>query len=322
VKEPAGHAFTSYVREDSHHVDQLQQALEAAGINVWRDTANLWPGENWRMKIRNAITDNALVFIARFSSRSTSRTTSYQNEELAVAIDQLRLRRPDVPWLIPVRFDDCPVPDIDLGGGRTLGSIQRADLFGDGCEAETSRLVTAVQRLLEQQSEERRPVNTRETEVVRLQAGRELPVSQVEKLRALLQQQARGQQRDQAGKVYVWEERLSHDPHVSQTQRAVQGGPLQGAITAHVKNGSDQPVYEVTLVWHRGTARWGDNDNLGTLIPGHEAERTRELPPLPDYVDPGVWGAVAFFRDPAGTWWRARPDGQLHDILPEQVPRG
>jgi TIR domain len=150
VEEPAGHAFISYVREDARYVDQLQRVLEAAGFSVWRDTADLWPGEDWRMKIRRAITDNALVFIACFSSRSAARTTSYQYEELTLAVDQLRLRRPDVPWLIPVRFDDCAMPDVEIGGGRTLASIQRADLFGRHRDEGIARLLTAVQRLLGQ----------------------------------------------------------------------------------------------------------------------------------------------------------------------------
>jgi hypothetical protein len=113
----AGHAFVSYVREDSHRVDQLQRALEAAGISVWRDTGDLWPGEDWRAKIRLAITGNALVFVACFSQSSLARERSYQNEELILAIDQLRQRRPDKPWFIPVRFDDCNIPDLDIGGG-------------------------------------------------------------------------------------------------------------------------------------------------------------------------------------------------------------
>src|SRR5262249_41092023 len=92
---PAGHVFISYVREDSHHVDRLQQTLEAAGVRVWRDTADLWPGEDWRAKIRHAITDDALVFLACFSNASRRRARSYQNEELALALDQMRLRRPD-----------------------------------------------------------------------------------------------------------------------------------------------------------------------------------------------------------------------------------
>jgi len=73
----AGHAFISYVREDSRRADQLQRILEAAGIPVWRDTADLWPGQDWRANIRRAITNDALVFLACFSQLSLSRSRSY-----------------------------------------------------------------------------------------------------------------------------------------------------------------------------------------------------------------------------------------------------
>jgi isopentenyl diphosphate isomerase/L-lactate dehydrogenase-like FMN-dependent dehydrogenase len=107
VSEPskvAGHAFISYVREDSARADQLQRILDAAGIPVWRDTADLWPGQDWRTNIRRAITSDALVFLACFSQQSLSRSRSYQNEELLLAIEQLRLfpRRP-MADLGPVR---------------------------------------------------------------------------------------------------------------------------------------------------------------------------------------------------------------------------
>jgi hypothetical protein len=148
----AGHVFISYVREDSHRVDKLQEVLEAREVPVWRDTTHLWPGENWRTKIRREITDNALVFIACFSQTSLARGKSYQNEELTLAIEQLRLRPVDEPWLIPVRFDECEIPDLDIGGGRTLTSIQRADLFGDRLDESTARLVEAVLRILGQQT--------------------------------------------------------------------------------------------------------------------------------------------------------------------------
>jgi hypothetical protein len=143
-----GHVFISYVREDSAAVDGLQAILESAGIPVWRDTDSLWPGEDWRARIRDAIKHGTLVFIACFSSRSAARQRSHQNEELLLAIDQLRVRRPDVPWLVPVRFDDCAVPDLELGGGRTLGSIQRSDLFGADRDRAARRLVEAIWRLL------------------------------------------------------------------------------------------------------------------------------------------------------------------------------
>lgn len=122
--EVAGHVFISYVREDGGRVDQLQRALEAAGVTVWRDTDSLWPGEDWRAKIRSAITDSALVFIACYSQVSLDREKSYQNEEMVLAIEQLRLRPPGDLWLFPVRFDDCELPDLAIGAGRTLASIR------------------------------------------------------------------------------------------------------------------------------------------------------------------------------------------------------
>lgn len=141
---PIGHVFISYIREDSIEVDRLQRLLESAGVRVWRDTADLWPGEDWRLKIRQAIRDNALVFLACFSRRGLIRRRSYQNEELILAMDQMRLRPPGEPWLIPVRFDECDIPDWQIGGGRSLAGIQRADLFGDGFDDAANRLTAAV----------------------------------------------------------------------------------------------------------------------------------------------------------------------------------
>lgn len=65
----------------------------------------------------------------------------------------MRLRRPGEPWLIPVRFDDIEIPDWDVGGGRTLTSIQRADLFADRFDDGAARLVAAVLRILGERSD-------------------------------------------------------------------------------------------------------------------------------------------------------------------------
>lgn len=145
---PAGHAFLSYVREDSDAVDRLQRELEAAGIRVWRDVDGLWPGQDWRAMIRRAVTDDALAFIACLSSASLGRDKSYQYEEIALAIDQLRQRRPGVSFFIPVRLDDCHIPDWDIGGGRTLGSIQQVDVFGAKAAQGMARLISVVENIL------------------------------------------------------------------------------------------------------------------------------------------------------------------------------
>jgi hypothetical protein len=145
-----GHVFISYAREDAAGADYLQRLLESAGIVVWRDTADIWPGEDWRAAIRRAISDDALAFLACFSTASVRRTKSYQTEELILATEELRQRRADQSWLIPVRLDDCEIPDYQLSAGRTLASIHRADLFGDRRAQEGARLVAAVRRILGQ----------------------------------------------------------------------------------------------------------------------------------------------------------------------------
>lgn len=148
LNNPAGHAFISYAHEDTQDVDQLQRVLEAAGVRVWRDTADLWPGENWRVKIRQAITGRSFVFVACFSRTGVARKASYQYEELAVAIEQMRRRQSDEPWLIPVRLDECQIPDLEIGDGRTLTSIQQVDLFGNHFGEGVARLVSSVLRVL------------------------------------------------------------------------------------------------------------------------------------------------------------------------------
>jgi hypothetical protein len=49
--------------------------------------------------------------------------------------------------LIPVKFDDCQIPDLDIGAGRTLASIQYVDLSGGRFDDGAERLVTAIRRI-------------------------------------------------------------------------------------------------------------------------------------------------------------------------------
>lgn len=144
----AKHAFISYVSEDTERVDQLQGALEASGIKVWRDSENLFPGSDWATEISKAIKSGSLAFIACFSDASNSRGQSYQYEELILAIDQFRLLPPNRQWLFPVRLDEVPVPEFPLGAGRTLGSLHRADLFGAKRDTNLVKLLTGVSRLV------------------------------------------------------------------------------------------------------------------------------------------------------------------------------
>jgi hypothetical protein len=129
-----GHAFVSYVREDGGRVDRLQAALGDAGIRVWRDTAQLWPGQDWKAEIRRAIMADSLAFIACFSDSSSRREATYQRDELGLAVEQMRARAPGRPWLIPVRFAPCDIPDLDLGGKPRARIPRRKAYLDDRCK--------------------------------------------------------------------------------------------------------------------------------------------------------------------------------------------
>lgn len=140
----AKHAFISYVKEDAEQVDGLCKVLEAAQIPYWRDRNDLPPGVNWKATISDAIQSGALVFIACFSENSRTKHKSVMNEELTLAVEEFRKMAPGVTWLIPVRFDDGPIPRWDLGAGRALGDLQYVSLFGDQYATEAVKLAAAV----------------------------------------------------------------------------------------------------------------------------------------------------------------------------------
>ncbi len=143
------HVFLSYLREDKENVDELEQVLIAAGFATWRDTNELWAGDNWQLKIRQAIKGGSIVFLGCFSTKLASRETSYQHAELLIAAEEYRLRPMDTNWLMTVRFDECEIPPLDLGGGRSLDeTINRMDLFGTEKMPQIARLVTSIHRVM------------------------------------------------------------------------------------------------------------------------------------------------------------------------------
>lgn len=138
------HVFISYVREDSEAVDRLCKDLTAVGVKVWLDRNDITPGVRWRQAIRRAIQDGAF-FIACFSKEYNERSTTYMNEELTLAIDELRQRSSDRAWFIPVKLNEGKIPDRDIGAGETLQSLQRVELNDENWSSEIKRILAVVQ---------------------------------------------------------------------------------------------------------------------------------------------------------------------------------
>ena len=122
--------FISYVRENSEIVDRFCQELRVHGIQVWLDRNDIGPGSRWKRAIRQAIQEGAF-FIACFSREYNERDGPYMNEELTIAIEELRQRPIDQAWFIPVKLNECEIPDRDIGGGETLRDLQYVNLYED-----------------------------------------------------------------------------------------------------------------------------------------------------------------------------------------------
>jgi hypothetical protein len=117
------HVFISYVRENSIDIQRLADALRAYGVDVWLDKDQIKPGTRWADSIREAIGDGAF-FLACFSRASSERMRTYMNEEIAIAIEELRQRPTDQAWFIPILLDDADIPSRSIGAGDTLRSLQ------------------------------------------------------------------------------------------------------------------------------------------------------------------------------------------------------
>lgn len=124
------HVFVSYVRENQDMVTRLCNTLRANGVEVWLDRDSIAPGKRWKREIRHAIEKGAF-FVACFSKEYSLKTKTYMNEELTIAIQELRMRTADRTWFIPLRLSDCSIPDIDIGAGENLRDIQWLDLWKD-----------------------------------------------------------------------------------------------------------------------------------------------------------------------------------------------
>lgn len=124
------HVFISYLRENSAEIEALAERLREAGVDVWIDRDRIQPGERWKGAIRAAIRDGGF-FLACFSAEYENRVRTYMNEELALAVEELRLRPASRIWFIPILLDAVEVPELPIGPGETLRDLQWVPLYAD-----------------------------------------------------------------------------------------------------------------------------------------------------------------------------------------------
>jgi hypothetical protein len=112
-KMEPGAIFLSYAREDQRAVKVMQEALEAAGLDVWFDERELQPGDSWEREIKANIHRCAL-FLPVLSRNTQNRYEGYFRREWKWAIRRAELIDHRFPFIQPVLVDDLPegAPEI------------------------------------------------------------------------------------------------------------------------------------------------------------------------------------------------------------------
>jgi len=101
--------FLSYAHKDLPRVQALYKQLCEAGFEPWMDSRDIVGGEDWKRAIRKAI-KKAPFFVACLSSHSITHRGEVQ-VEFREALDELRKKLATDIYLIPVRLEECEVPE-------------------------------------------------------------------------------------------------------------------------------------------------------------------------------------------------------------------
>lgn len=142
----------------------------------------------------------------------------------------------------------------------------------------------------------------------KLAAAAELQVDELRESLAERKRQAVERRSAQASRVFAWQERRpaleSTDPGPAETS---------GLIFAHVRNASDQPVYDLQFRWlFKERARpFKTTQTEAPLGPG--AARKIEFRGHPD-IGLDQFSVAVCFRDAAGVTWLRRPNGYLEEL--------
>src|SRR5262245_1001007 len=102
--------FLCHASEDKAQVREVYHRLRAIdGFEPWLDEEDLLPGQEWALEIPRAL--QASDFILIFLSRNSVAKRGYVHREMKLALDAWQELPEGTIHTIPVRLDDCVVPE-------------------------------------------------------------------------------------------------------------------------------------------------------------------------------------------------------------------
>ncbi len=133
--------FLAHASEDKPAVLALYNRLKQAGYKPWLDKKDLIPGQIWRDEIPKAIKASQ-IFLACLSGKSANKQ-GYIQRELRIALDTLGEMLPGTIFFIPMRLEECEIPDLRLAEvGLNLRDIHRLDYWEEDGFEQLERAIT------------------------------------------------------------------------------------------------------------------------------------------------------------------------------------
>ena len=136
--------FLAHASEDKKEVRELYDLLKQRGYHPWLDEKDLIPGQNWRTEIPKAIKNSDFVILCL--SNTSVQKQGYLQREFRLALNKYAEKTPGTIFLIPLKFNDCQVPDLQLPDvAVNLRDLQWVNYWeSDGLE----RLLRAIKHQL------------------------------------------------------------------------------------------------------------------------------------------------------------------------------
>jgi hypothetical protein len=122
--------FLCHSSGDKEAVRELYRMLQRAGIDPWLDEEDLVGGQDWGLEILRALRNSAAVIVCLSTNALTK--TGYLHKEVKFALETADHQPEGQIFIIPVRLDDCAVPE-------RLSKWQRVDLFKPDGESKLLR---------------------------------------------------------------------------------------------------------------------------------------------------------------------------------------
>lgn len=119
-RAPQLRVFICHAHLDKPAARELYQRLKSDGFAPWLDEEDLLPGQNWRKVIPKAVADAHVVVVCL--SRTATNKQGFVQKEIGYALDVASEQPEDTIFIIPVRLEECVVPD-------RLSELQWVDLY-------------------------------------------------------------------------------------------------------------------------------------------------------------------------------------------------